>query len=209
MPRKRSYLRTSQFQAHPDDAKAIDLLSDVRLCGFGLNPRGRVYGVSGGLADSHAQALLQLPHLIEVSVSNLANDPIFTDVGFEELIAQSAVQIFGCAQNPALTDRAASAVPSSQLRWLGLNCCNITDAGVKHICGQRQLLGLYLAHTQITHQCVSDLCRLADLRNLNLQGTKVSEAVRDRLSAQLPKCRSMRLGGESPTTPGPIDDCND
>ena len=198
MARKRTYLRASQFQPHSEGAKAVERLCDARLCGFGVTPRGRIYGVHGGITDSHVSALLQLPYLIEVTVSNLANYPVFTDAGFEKLIVNSSIQIFGCAQNSALTDRSAEAVGSSnRIRWLGLNACAITDIGVHHISKQCRLYGLYLADSKLTDKCVPDICRLTALRNLNLRGTLVSESARNQLSAHLPKCRTMRLGSDA------------
>ena len=198
MARKRTYLRAGQFQPHNGDVKAVEQLCDARLCRFGVTPRGRIYGVSGGITDSLVSALLQLPYLIEVTVSNLASYPVFTDVGFEKLMVSSTVQIFGCAQNSALTDQSAAAVAcSNHIRWLGLNACAITDSGVQHISKQRQLLGLYLADSQLIDKCVPDICRLTDLRNLNLQGTLVSESARNKLSAHLPKCRTMILSDDA------------
>jgi len=191
---KRIYLQANQFQPHPADAGAVEQLSNVRFCRFGLTPRGRVYGVGGCLADSHVDALLKLPLLIDVSVSNLANAPIFTDSGLERLLRHPRLKIFGCAQNPALTDNSAAALSSSkQMQWFCLNGCAITDIGVMHISDHRQLLGLYLADTQITEACVPYLCRLTNLRRLRLTGTPVTESFHDRLSAHLPRCKTISL----------------
>jgi len=195
MPRKRAYLSARRFQPHAADARAINKLLDVRQCSFGLTPRGRVYGVGGGISDSDVAALLQLPDLIEVSILNLGNTPIFTDDGFEELIGNSAVQIFSSSNNPKLTDRSAKAIArSNRLRWVALNSSTITDIGVHHISNKNRLLGLYLSNTDITEQCVPDLCRLTELRNLSLRETPVTESFRKLLSKHLTKCRNMRLG---------------
>ena len=199
---KRTYLRASQFEPHPEDAEAVEQLSGTRFCQFGLTPRGRVYGVGGCLADTNVDALMQLSLLIDVSVLNLAPTPIFTDTGLEQLLLHPSLKIFGCAQNPALTDNSAAALASSsQMRWLCLNGCAITDVGVDHISEHHQLLGLYLADTQITNDCVPNLCRLTNLRLLRLQGTSVTESVRDELVAKLPKCRSIQLGNDRSCQP--------
>ena len=195
MPRKRTYLQAHQFQPHAADAEAVAELANVRFCRFGLTPRGRVYGVGGRIGDSNVSALLKLPKLIEVSVSNPGNTPVFTDEGFGELFGESSVQIFSCANNPALTDRSAEAIKTSkQLRWLGLKDCTITDKGVEHISKQTRLLGLYLPNNQISEKCVPDLCRLTNLRRLNLRYTPITDSARGTLSEHLTKCRDMRLG---------------
>ena len=193
---KRKFLLAKHFEPHPEDAGAIEQLAPAR-CTFGLTPRGRIYAVAGRLGDSNVEALLQLPFLIEVTVSNMVADPIFTDSGFEQLLLQSSLQIFGCAQNQALTDKSVAVLSSaSRMRWLCLNGCAITDIGVEHISEYGQLFGLYLADNQITNQCVPHLCRLTKLRRLRLTGTLVTESFRDKLAAHLPKCRSMQLGTE-------------
>jgi len=194
---KRTFLRANQFEPHPADAGAVEQLADTRFCQFGLTPRGRVYGVAGCLADSNVQALLELPLLIEVSVSNLAPVPVFTDSGLEQLFLHPSLQIFGCAQNPALTNKSAAALStSSRMRWFCLNGCDITDVGVEHISRHRRLFGLYLADTQITNDCVPNLCKLTDLRRLRVNGTSVTESARDRLLAHLPRCRSTELSSD-------------
>ena len=196
MPRKkRTYLRPNKFQPHPADVGGVEELSNVRSCTFGLTPRNRVYGVSGCLADSNVDALLQLPELIEVSVLDLSDSLAFTDSGLEQLFTHSSLKIFGCNGNSAITDRSAAALClSRQMRWFCLNGCAITDVGVQHISECRQLLGLYLDCTAITEECVPYLCRLTNLRYLRLTNTLVTESFRDRLSAHLPRCRSLRLG---------------
>jgi len=192
--RNRTFLKASEFQPHPDDARAIEHLSKTRFCRFGVTPRGHVYGVSGCLADSNVDALLQLPHLIEVTVSNLAPAPIFTDDGLKQLLLDGSLKIFGCAQNPALTDSSAAALLSATaMRWFCLNGCPITDVGVEHISKHRQLFGLYLANTQITDKCVPLLCRLTKLRRLRLRGTLVTESFRDMLTNHLSKCQIIEL----------------
>ena len=197
MPNKQTFLRADQFQPHPADAGAIQQLLNLRhyrFTTFGVTPRGRVYGVHGCLADSNVDALLQLPELIEVSVQ-MASIAIFTDKGLERLFAHPSLRIFGCAQNPALTDRSAASLSMSRrMQWLCLNNCAITDIGVQSISEHRQLLGLYLAGTQLTEVCVPYLCCLTNLRRLRLSQTLVTERFRDTLSAHLPKCLSIKLG---------------
>ena len=198
MPNKQTFLRADQFQPHPADAGAIQQLLNVRhYCSFGVTPRGRVYGVHVCLADSNVDALLQLPELIEVSVT-MASVAIFTDKGLERLLTHPSLRIFGCAQNPALTDRSAASLRKARrMQWFCLNDCAITDIGVQNISENGQLLGLYLAGTQITGECVPYLCRLTNLRRLHLPQTLVTERFRDTLSAHLPKCFAIKLGNNA------------
>ena len=195
MPRKRTYLRANQFQPHPADAGAVEELSNVRLCTFGLTPRGRVYGVGGCLADSNVDALLQLTELVEVSVADMMNSPVFTDSGLEQLLTHPSLRIFGCHGNSAITDRSTAALRlSMRMQWFCLNGCAITDIGVQRISEHHQLLGLYLKDTELTEECVPYLCRLTNLRYLALTNTLVTESFRDKLSVHLPRCRSLQLG---------------
>lgn len=79
-----------------------------------------------------------------------------------------------------------------QLAWLYLNKTQITDAGLKHLAGMKQLRRLHLANTAITDAGVKHLAGLENLETLNIYGTKVSNAVLETV-ASLPKLKKVFL----------------
>jgi len=190
---KRKYLSSKQFESEPADCEGVALLESKR-CRFGLTPRGRVYGVSGPLADSDVAAVLRLPKLIEVTLTGPWHGDEFTDAGFQLLMTHPKLQIFGCANRSLITDSSAAALTvSSRIRWLCLNGCQITNKGVEYISEQTQLLNLNLANTKITTDCVSDLRKLTDLRRLRLTGNAFDESARAELHRDLPRCKAILI----------------
>ncbi|MFT5192139.1 MAG: hypothetical protein ACI9DF_005179 [Verrucomicrobiales bacterium] len=79
-----------------------------------------------------------------------------------------------------------------QLAWLYLNKTQVTDAGIKHLAGLKQLRRLHLANTGITNAGVKHLEGLENLETLNIYGTKVSDDVLASL-AKLPKLKKVFL----------------
>lgn len=171
----------------------VALLESTR-CQFGLTPRGRVYGVSGPLADSDVDALLRFPSLVEVLLIGPCKGDEFTDVGFKRLVTHPKLQIFGCAYRSSITDSSAAALAiSNRIRWICLNGCQITNQGAEYISGQTQLLNLNLANTKITTECISAICNLTNLRRLTLSGNGIDESASVELQSKLPKCKVIRI----------------
>lgn len=79
-----------------------------------------------------------------------------------------------------------------QLAWLYLNKTQITDEGLKHLAGLKQLRRLHLANTAITDAEVRHLEGLENLETLNIYGTKVTDAVLESV-AKLPKLKKVFL----------------
>ena len=79
-----------------------------------------------------------------------------------------------------------------QLAWLYLNKTGITDAGLKHLSGLKQLRRLHLANTAITDAGIKNLAGLENLETLNIYGTKVTTGVLDTV-AKLPKLKKVFL----------------
>jgi|GEM_PF-1600030 hypothetical protein len=79
-----------------------------------------------------------------------------------------------------------------QLAWLYLNKTQITDVGMAHLSGLKQLRRLHLANTAITSAGVKQLESLENLETLNIYGTKVDDGVLETL-AKLPKLKKVFL----------------
>jgi mono/diheme cytochrome c family protein len=79
-----------------------------------------------------------------------------------------------------------------QLAWLYLNKTQITDAGMAHLSGLKQLRRLHLANTAITSAGVKQLEGLENLETLNIYGTKVDDSVLETLT-KLPKLKKVFL----------------
>lgn len=79
-----------------------------------------------------------------------------------------------------------------QLAWLYLNKTKVTDAGMEHLAGLKQLRRLHLANTAITSAGVKHLEGLENLETLNIYGTKVTDDVLDSLT-KLPKLKKVFL----------------
>ena len=79
-----------------------------------------------------------------------------------------------------------------QLAWLYLNKTKVTDAGMAHLSGLKQLRRLHLANTAITSVGVKQLEGLENLETLNIYGTKVNDDVLESLT-KLPKLKKVFL----------------
>jgi hypothetical protein len=75
-----------------------------------------------------------------------------------------------------------------QLQILELEYMRVTDAGLEHLEGLRQLQGLGLEYTQVTDAGLEHLKGLKQLQTLGLTGTKVTDEGVARLQHALPKC---------------------
>jgi hypothetical protein len=62
-----------------------------------------------------------------------------------------------------------------QLLYLGLRGNDVSDAGVKRLRGLVNLTGLHLGETKITDACLNDLLPMTKLQRLWLDGTAVSD----------------------------------
>ncbi len=79
-----------------------------------------------------------------------------------------------------------------QLAWLYLNKTKVTDAGMAHLSGLKQLRRLHLANTAITSAGAKQLEGLENLETLNIYGTKVNDDVLESLT-KLPKLKKVFL----------------
>ena len=193
-PRLRTSVRYRDFQPHPTDCRAVQELEGI-VSGFSVSPRGRVYGVhcNREFADCHVPVLLAMPGLIEVTVTQCSNfTPLFTDVGFCALMAHPSLFGFGCASNQCLGNDIANAAASSQsLRRLMIPSCPMTDVGVQQLAQHSKLQALNLNDSGISDCCVPDLCRLTELRRLDVRFTSISEQSLELLSSTLTKCHTL------------------
>jgi hypothetical protein len=70
---------------------------------------------------------------------------------------------------------------------VGLGRTKVTDAGLKHLAGLKQLQLLVLTNTNVTDAGLKHLAGLKQLRFLNLSGTKVTDKGKTDLNKALPK----------------------
>jgi hypothetical protein len=63
-----------------------------------------------------------------------------------------------------------------QLQLLVLSFTQVTDAGLKHLAGLKQLHGLYVGSTKVTDAGLEHLAGLKQLRELDLGSTQVTDA---------------------------------
>jgi serine/threonine protein kinase/Leucine-rich repeat (LRR) protein len=80
----------------------------------------------------------------------------------------------------------------------------VTDAGLVHILGLKQLMGLGLSSTGVTDAGFTNLPNLTNLRNLNLERTQVTDAVLAHLKG-LALLEDLSLGGTHVTDAGLAD----
>jgi hypothetical protein len=85
-----------------------------------------------------------------------------------------------------------------------LGYTEMTDAGLKHVAGLKQLQTLDLRHTKVTDAGLEHLAGLKKLRVLNLRRTQVTDKGLEHL-AGLKKLRTLSLYGTKVTDEGEAD----
>lgn len=186
------YLKIDDFDSHHDDAAAVRSLAD-QGCRFKLDANSRVchLGARSGFMDDHVPLLLGLACLAEFSGLNFPTRASnFTDAGFSQIINHPTLNRFAYQGNPSLTDQALHAMThATQLHYVGLPFCSVTDAGVASLSVCRWIEGLSLIGTAITDACVPHLCELSNLRQLYVRDTAITEQSAALLNCALPNCR--------------------
>jgi Leucine-rich repeat (LRR) protein len=91
-----------------------------------------------------------------------------------------------------------------QLRTVNLYNTKVTDAGLKHLAGLKQLQRLYLIDTQVTDAGLNELAGLKQLQRLYLIDTQVTDAGLKHL-AGLKQLRELGLNGTKVTDKGKAD----
>jgi Leucine-rich repeat (LRR) protein len=74
-----------------------------------------------------------------------------------------------------------------QLQWLLLSFNKVTDAGLKHLAGLKQLQWLDLSHTKVTDGGLKHLAGLKQLQWLDLTNTQVTDQGKRKLKEPLPE----------------------
>jgi hypothetical protein len=113
------------------------------------------------------------------------------DAGLEHLKGLTALQHLGLSHTQ-VTDAGLEHLKGlTQLQYLALPS-KVTDAGLVHLKGLTALQGLYLWDTAVTDTGLEHLKGLTALRELDLKGTKVTEAGVDQLKKSLPNAKVWR-----------------
>ena len=138
------------------------------------------------ITDDDLVILQKFPFL---STLDLTGTPI-TDVGLKHLEGLDFLRHLFLLGTP-ITDAGVKELESqghSRLEWLCLDETKVTDKGVKSLESFQRLVMLHLA-TQggITDACIDSLIKLPDLREIKLEGTKVTEDGKANLKKANPK----------------------
>lgn len=147
-----------------------------------------------GQADTHVRAMADLPkepfRLVGVNLSDL---PAVTDDSLKNL---AGVRLKGLSlANVPINGTGLAHLDSSELRDLRLNACKGTsDSTLAPVVGFANLEILGLVDTQITDTFLPRLKDLPRLEQLNLHGSKISDAGVDHLLA-LKSLRSLSFYG--------------
>jgi hypothetical protein len=107
-------------------------------------------------------------------------------VGFAHLRDTPNIDLAGCG----VGDRAVAAVATASRGVLALDGTRLTNAGVQTIAARcEKLKRLTLRNTGITDEAVKALEQMTYLTELDVRGTKVTEAGARQLKKALPQCR--------------------
>jgi len=116
---------------------------------------------------------------------------------FKHLTSLTGLRILHLGENDGVTDEALVHIGKlTGLRELVLWDAPMTDAGLKHLTGLKELTSLDLAFaTRLTTACLEDIVRLEKLERLNLAGTKVDDVG---ALVKLTGLKELRLGKLKP-----------
>lgn len=191
------WFRSGEFEPKPDDASAVESLSDLK-CGFQLNPRGFVFGVRGGyqFSDANVDDLLSLPFFMSLVLFRFSHhESLFSDDGFGRLCEHRRFRAYMDQNNHRITDEITRhLVAFPHVRWVLVPFCGLTDAAMPQLGDSNHLFSLSLIGNHISDESVPYLCRMTKLRRLFVRDTELTEAGFDQIKGSLPKCHTLKWG---------------
>ena len=192
MANRNKTLRPTDFSPHPDQEAAIAALLETKS-GYQINPRGRVWHVSCGyeFSDKHVSLLSRFPQFTSlVKVSPFRPYANLTDEGVRQLSTiplMTALKLENCS---SITNNIFPFLSlNKRIRWLHLNCPNISDEGMECASKMTHLLMFGLIGSAVTEKSVSHLSKLINLRALFLENCDFSADAIQSLQLALPKCK--------------------
>ena len=78
---------------------------------------------------------------------------------------------------------------ATELHWLDLSGCPITNEGLRAIVQIPRLLHLSLNHTPVDNSAIELMQKIKSLKGLGLNGTKITKEGVAKLRELLPECR--------------------
>ena len=157
-----------------------------------MNGKGRIWHVSAGHSFPNDQIdnLIRLQKLCSFSYGCMAIPKgILTDLSIERLVRHprlAGIMIEGCNQ---LTDKSIEHIASNPwIRWVSLNCKNITNEGMRLLPSMPHLIRFGVAGSQVTDESIKYFFGLKNLKYLFLYQCKVSPSAITILRNALPCC---------------------
>ena len=185
-------LRPKDFEPHPDEASTISALMETQSR-YQLNPRGKVWHISTGhpFTDDHVDLLRHFTSLISFAKGSVLREDLnLTDIGVKRLAAISSMAAVMIENCPQISDAIFDYISGNhRIRWLCLNCPNLTDKGMGCVGEMTHLLRLALIGSAVTESSVPYLSKLVNLRHLSLKECDFSSEAIESLRTHLPNCK--------------------
>ena len=169
-------LRTLRLQTHRVDHVVDELhqsppmlLQTLDLSGRGSTPDDLNRGVRGGVVTKWGLRLIaRIPTLTAVDLTNCTE---ITNIDIQALapLADTMLRL-NMSRCPGINDQALQWLPGEKMRYLYLNDCGITDAGMRQVARQSELRELGLGRCLITDAGVKALASLVQLELLDVTG---------------------------------------